>query len=47
MGVRADVNEELKCLRKFAKKIEGVGRFEGGRGVVRVGGVRVGGSGWM
>ena len=36
-GVRVDVNEELKFLRKFKKKIGG----GGGRG--RVGG----GSGWM
>ena len=36
-----DVNEELKFLRKFTKKIGG------GVGGVRVGGVRVGGcSGW-
>ena len=35
-----DVNGELKFLRKFKNKIRG----GGGR---QVGGVRVGGSGWM
>ena len=36
-GVRVDVIEELKFSGKFTKKIRGVG----------LGGVRVGGSGWM
>ena len=36
-GVRLDVNEELKFLGKFKKKIWGSGR----------GGVGLGGSGWM
>ena len=35
LGARVDVNEELKLLGKFTKKIGGVGR-EG----------QVGGSGW-
>ena len=39
-GVRVDVNEELKFLGKFKKKIGG---REGGRGRVWGGGV----SGWM
>ena len=34
-GVRVDVNEELKFLRKFKKKLRGGGRVGGG------------GSGWM
>ena len=37
-GVRVDVNEELKFLWKFKKNIGAGGR---------VGGVRVGGSGWL
>ena len=36
-GVRVDVNEELKFLRKFKKKNLGGGS----------GGVGLGGSGWM
>ena len=36
-GVRVDVNEELKFLGKFKKKIWGGGRVGGGGG---------GGSGW-
>ena len=43
MGVRVDVNEELKFLEKFTKKKSG-GRGEGVRWAGRVGG---GGSGWM
>ena len=43
VGVRVDVNEELKFLRKFTKN-RGGGGF---RGVLGLGGVRVGGSGWM
>ena len=40
-GVRVDVNEELKFLRKFKKTNSGGGVV--GSGVGRVGG----GSGWM
>ena len=40
-GVRVDVNQELKFFGKFPKKKLGGG--EGGS----MGGVRVGGSGWM
>ena len=36
------MNEELKFLRKFTKKIGGVGGVRVGGG-----GFRVGGSGWM
>ena len=43
-GVRVDVNEELKFLKKSPKNGGGVGLE--GRGV-ELGGVRVGGSGWM
>ena len=43
-GVRVDVNEELKFLEKFTKKIGGgVGR----EGQVGSGWWWVGGSGWM
>ena len=38
MGVRVDVNEEVKLMGKFKKKLGG-----GGSG----GGVGLGGSGWM
>ena len=40
-GVRLDVNQELKFLRKFKKKIV----FGGGGGGVRWGGVRL--VGWV
>ena len=41
LGVRVDVNEELKFFRKFAKKKSGGGWGSG------TGGVRDGGSQWM
>ena len=44
-GVRVDVNEELKFLGKFTKKIRGGGGGGGGGGSVAEG-VRWGGSGW-
>ena len=44
LGVRVDVNEELKFLGKFTKKKIRGGGVVGSRGG---GGVRVGGSGWM
>ena len=49
MGVRVDVNEELKFLEKFQKKKKnwgGGGRDGGGGGGGR-GSNRWGGSGWM
>ena len=42
--VRVDVNEELKCLRKFTQKKIGGG---GGSGVFELGVFGLGGSGWM
>ena len=44
-GVRVDVNEELKFLGKFTKKIGGGGG--GGGGLVGGGWVGGVGSGWM
>ena len=45
VGVRVDVNEELKFFGKFTKKIGGGGGGREGRG--QVGGRFGGGSGWM
>ena len=42
-----DVNEELKCLRKFTKTKFGGGGVFGLGGGVRVGVFRLGGPGWM
>ena len=46
LGVRVDMNEELKFLGKFTKKIWGGGWVGGGGGGGRVGGGG-GGSGWI
>ena len=45
-GVRVDMNEELKFLRKFKKKKK-LGGGGGGGSVGGGGRGRVGGSGWM